>query len=659
YRAELVPKLWRLTKTRHNQIFLDESIKDFLPKVLKDGGLSESDFELKLAGSYPAREYVCQYNRSHFEFASYWMERDGLYYYFDHESGGKMVVTDSKSAHKPLSMAKTLYYAPASGLTSDKQEASLSSFALHQQFQPKKVLVRDYNHETPTTEIRGEAEACSKGFGRVYVFAENARKSSEAGHLAKVRAESHACREQVFEGEGAGPVLSGCTFSLKDHFRPGFNQSYLVTQVQRSGAQEAFVTSGLDVPMGKRGDRLFYRNTFKAIPDSVQFRAGRTTPRASFHGTMNARIWTEGSDQYAQVDKDGRYKVQLPFDLSGRGPGKATHWIRMAQPYVGVDHGMHFPLHKGTEVLLTFIDGDPDRPVIEAAAPNPEHKSLIDNSNHTECVLTTSGRNKLHFHDQNGKQQIHLHSPTKATWMRLGAAGGGMSQGVGMHSEANRTQNIDQNSKTTVGKGFKRTVDGKVNKQVQGKRKMVFKGENTKTFLGKKTETTLAKKTELKKGGASEVAPKWTAIHLNLHRVHQERTDLAGSSSEVKVSSSQKKDKETEGSGEKVSVALISYNHIGKGLTIMGLSAVATSVTTEIILEEHAICMSKYASVGNSVTIAGISTNIVASDNSEHGETTRTSAAHVSLAGDEDDTAGDDTILGAAMIKLMSEEEIV
>jgi len=123
---------------------------------------------------------------------------------------------------------------------------------------------------------------------------------------------------------------------------------------------------------------------------------------------MNARIDAESSGEYADLDSQGRYKVVLPFDLSGRRGGKASAWLRMAQPYAGSNHGMHFPLHKGTEVLLTFIDGDPDRPIIAAAVPNPETPSVVNDQSLARAGFVTPGGGCLVADDTAGKEQIAI-----------------------------------------------------------------------------------------------------------------------------------------------------------------------------------------------------------------------------------------------------------
>ncbi len=128
--------------------------------------------------------------------------------------------------------------------------------------------------------------------------------------------------------------------------------------LEHDGNQAGYLVSGLQDALAEGEREQHYRNRFTAIPALVQFRALFATPKARIYGTLSARVDAAASGKYAEVDDQGRYKIVLPFDLSGRGGGKASAFVRMMQPYTGADHGMHFPLHKGTEVLLTFIDGD-------------------------------------------------------------------------------------------------------------------------------------------------------------------------------------------------------------------------------------------------------------------------------------------------------------
>ncbi|MEW6670036.1 MAG: type VI secretion system tip protein VgrG, partial [Thermodesulfobacteriota bacterium] len=260
-----------------------------------------------------------------------------------------------------------------------------------------------------------------QGRGEAYYYGDHIRTPEEGERLAKIRAESLLCRREVFQGEGAVPYIApGFTFDLKEHYRSTFNQGYLVTEVSHEGNQEGYLVSGLSLD-DQTEKEVFYGNTFTAIPANVQYRPERLTPRPRICGAITAKIDAAGSGQYAELDEHGRYKVVVPFDTSGRKDGKASTWIRMATPYAGSDHGMHFPLHKGTEVLLTFEEGDPDRPVIASAVPNPENPSPVNSANQTKSVITTASGNKIHMEDQAGSERILMHSPNQESFIRIGA----------------------------------------------------------------------------------------------------------------------------------------------------------------------------------------------------------------------------------------------
>ena len=379
YRAVLVPKLWWLSLTHHNQLFLNKKIPEIIEEVLKDGGLTTEDFEMHLENDYPAWEYVCQYRESHLSFVYRWMERDGMYFFFEQtENGEKMIITDSKIAHTEMPQGKTMYYLPPSGLDEAHREEAIKAFVCRQKMLPKNLRLKDYNYRTPSLEVSGNAQVKANGRGDVYIYGEHFRTPEEGNALAKVRAEELLCREKLFYGESTIPYLrTGYLFDLQDHYRNSYNEKYLTIEIEHQGSQTAFLLAGVQRGLSDMEAQVYYRNSFVSIPSGVQLRAERKTEKARFYGTMNAKIDAAESGKYAELDDQGRYKVILPFDLSGRKDGKASAYLRMAQPYAGTDHGMHFPLHKGTEVLLTFIDGDPDRPIIAAAVPNPEFPSQV------------------------------------------------------------------------------------------------------------------------------------------------------------------------------------------------------------------------------------------------------------------------------------------
>ena len=423
YRATLVPKLWWLTLTHHNQVFLDKTVKEIVEAVLKDGGLTALDFEFRLQGQYEKQAYVCQYGETHLNFISRWLEREGIYYYFEQaESGEKIIITDTAISHTDSPHGGSLHYAPPSGLGDAHRREIIQGFVCRYNTLPRKIRLKDYNYRKPSLEMAGSAMVDEKGRGEIYYYGEHFRTPEEGNRLAGIRAQELLCKKEEFIAESTAPYIQpGYTFTLQDHYRSSFNRKYLTAEMTHEGSQTGYLVAGIIKGLSGREEKVFYQNQFRAIPGSVQFRPPGTAEKPKITGTLNAKIDAAGSGKYAELDEQGRYKVILPFDMSGRKAGKASTWLRMTQPYAGSNHGMHFPLHKDTEVLLTFIEGNPDRPIIAGAAPNPEMPSQVTSDDQTMSKITTSGGNKIHMEDQEGKQRILLHTPKAGTFVRLGS----------------------------------------------------------------------------------------------------------------------------------------------------------------------------------------------------------------------------------------------
>ena len=334
--------------------------------------------------------------------------------------GEKVIFTDTRISHTPLSQGDTIIYSPVSGLEASHEKEIVRSFHCRMNLTPQSVLLKDYNYRKPSLDVSGSADVDARGRGQVYSYGDHIRTPEEGNRIAKIKAEGLLCRKEVFHGEGSVPyMMPGYTFTLKDHYRGSFNQSYLVTDVSHEGNQTGYLLAG--ITMGHEDRGVYYRNSFSSIVSTVQFRPEHDAEKPRISGTLTAKIDASASGQYAELDTQGRYTVIVPFDTSGRKDGKASAPIRMAQPYAGSDHGMHFPLHKGTEVLLTFIDGDPDRPIIQAAVPNPETQSPVNVNNQTMSAITTAGGNKIHIEDQAGSERILMHSPEQKSFIRIGA----------------------------------------------------------------------------------------------------------------------------------------------------------------------------------------------------------------------------------------------
>jgi type VI secretion system VgrG family protein len=421
YRALLVPRLWQADLYRENQLFLDETVPNIIEEILKQTGLTTQDYELKLTKNYPQWEYICQYRETDFDFISRWMEREGIYFFFQQdEDNEKLIIADSSTAHEDIRGDSNIPFSPPSGIMPEKE--AITAFMCRQKRLPNKVILRDYNYRKPSLDLKAEAEVDSSGRGNVYFYGEHFKTPEQGNELAKIRAEEIKCREGVYHGESTAPNLCpGFFYELEDHYRQGYNRKYLIIEVEHEGHQAGSLWAGVGEELAEGEHKLTYTNRFAAIPSDVQFRPERKTPKSRFYGTMNARIDAAGEGQYAELDDQGRYKVKLPFDQGVRDGGKASRWIRMAQPYAGAEHGMHFPLHKGTEVLLSFVDGDPDRPIIAGAVPNTETASPVTAANQSESVIQTGGNNKIRIEDKLGTERIIMESPAANSWFRIGA----------------------------------------------------------------------------------------------------------------------------------------------------------------------------------------------------------------------------------------------
>ncbi len=424
FTARLVPRVATLEHARYNQVFIEKSLPEIITGILGQRNLP--NFQLRLQNQYPVREYVCQYNETFYDFLLRWMESRGLYYFFEQgEVQETLVITDSNLSALPC-IAEPMIYAPAAPLTENAWRRSLSSWTVRRSVTPSGVLLKNYNYRTPNLDVSAEKAIQPEGtelpLGELYSYGEDFLSPSEATDIARVRTEELVCRRKLFSGKSFYPGLRpGYTFRLVQHFQPACNTNYLVVEVRHEGHQVDKLPADLRQASAELTDRPDYQATLTAIPASVQFRPRRVRQKPYIRGVINAVVEAEPGSTYAMLDKLGRYKVRLPFDLSGSPATKASSWMRKAEPYAGDGHGMHFPLLGGTEVLLTFLNGDIDRPIIAAAIHNAAAVSQVTDKNAAANVIRTAGNNVLALGDRKGQEYICLHSPFHNSTIALGS----------------------------------------------------------------------------------------------------------------------------------------------------------------------------------------------------------------------------------------------
>ncbi len=419
YRAVLVPRLWQLSLSHHSRVFVNDSVVDIIEAVLKSNGFTTKDYELRLQSNYGKMEHVCQYQESDLAFIGRWLERDGLYYYFEHgDKQEKLVITDHQSYHESLSSkpVRHVTLADDNALVGD----ALHSFQCRFSSLPATVQLQDYDYGNPDLDVAGAAAVHDQGTGAVNVYGENFTTQQEGKRLAQVRAEQYLSERQVYRGEGRIFLLrSGYRFRLEEHPRDSFNKDYLATEAEHYVNQSASherVKRYLDVPYEEE-----YRVSVTAIPAATQFRPTRITKQPRIYGMENAVVDGEKDSPYAQMDAHGRYLVKINFDESDLADGKASTRVRMLQPHGGDNEGFHFPLRKGTEVMLTFQGGDPDRPVISGVLPNAHKTSPVSKDNSSMNVIQTGGLNRIELEDKDGAQHVRISSPSENSFLHMGA----------------------------------------------------------------------------------------------------------------------------------------------------------------------------------------------------------------------------------------------
>jgi type VI secretion system secreted protein VgrG len=430
YRAVLVPRLWQLSLYRSSEVYLHEqTIPEIVEAILKGARFSPAnDYAFKLSGSYRPRSYVCQYQETPLAFISRWFEREGIYYYFEQVGGvDRLVLLDARIAQPAQAVA--VNYRPADELDVGLAPDSVQGFVCRTRPLPRSLVLQDYNHRRAGMPLVTQVEVSASGVGEEMLYGENFRTEEEGQRYANIRAQELRCGERVFSAESTAVGLrSGHFMDLSHHYRDDFNGRYLVTEIRHEGSQAGALLAGLKTPFDEREGHTSYRNSFLALPAGAQFRPARTTPKPRVAGTMNATVDAEGSGEYAELDAYGQYKVQIPFDRTDKGAAKGSAPVRMASPYAGSDHGMHFPLHKGAEVLLSFTAGDPDQPVIVGAVPNSQNPNVVDQRNPQDNLITTKGGNQMLMADTKGKEVIWLHSPFHKSSLGIGSVhpeGGG------------------------------------------------------------------------------------------------------------------------------------------------------------------------------------------------------------------------------------------
>ena len=415
YSATMVPWLWLLTRTLNSRIFQNLSVQDIIEKVFSDKNFT--DFKFNLSSSYETREYTVQYRETDFNFVSRLLEEEGIYYFFEHEDlKHTLVMADNSGAIQSCSKQESVKFKRSGGEYLGSED-EIDSLRMVKQIQAGKYTLNDYNYEIPdadlkvtsdTTQVRGPGE------WEKYDYPGGYAKRDTGDTLASIRMEEEESRITTLIGTSdCRSFTSGYRFKLEASSQEDWNdQYYILTRIRHRADQADSYSSG--TPIQEEGK--IYTNQFDCISYDVPFRPQRITPIPVVEGVQTAVV-VGPSGEEIYTDEHGRIKVKFHWDRKKESDENSSCWLRVAQSMAGNGWGAMFLPRIGHEVIVEFIEGNPDRPIVTGQVyhgvnrppyhlPDEKTKSTFKSSSSPEG----KGFNEIRFEDAAGDEQLFIHA---------------------------------------------------------------------------------------------------------------------------------------------------------------------------------------------------------------------------------------------------------
>lgn len=402
YRAELVAWPWFLSLSRDIRIFQNLSVLEIVEQVFQSRGYS--DFEIRCTQAYAKRDYCVQYRETDLDFVSRLLEDEGIFYFFEHSDAKHvMVLTDDNSSIKPLDGQ------PEARMAVERvpEEDVVLSLTDERFAYIGAVTLGDYDYLRPSLSLR--TSVSGNGKEEVYDYPGNYAAIEDGERYARLRLEEREAQARRLTGEGTCRAFrSGGRFDLSDHYRHDLNQSYTLLEVRHTGSAGDYRSWGTA--------EIDYRNEFTAIPHDVPFRPARRTPKPLVRGSQTAAVVGKAGEEI-WVDKYGRVKVQFNWDRAGSRDENSSCWVRVAHPWAGKSWGSVAIPRVGDEVVVEFLDGDPDRPIITGSVYNADQPAPFDLPGRGMVMGLKSrstpgggGYNEISMSDEKGKEAVTIHA---------------------------------------------------------------------------------------------------------------------------------------------------------------------------------------------------------------------------------------------------------
>jgi type VI secretion system secreted protein VgrG len=412
FRAAVRPWLWFLTRTADCRIFQEMTVPDIIKQVFRDHGFT--DFEEALGGAYRTWPYCVQYRETDFNFVSRLMEQEGIYYYFKHEKDKHlMVLSDDIGSHEAYpGYEKLPFYPPDEHKR--REEQHIHQWTVSQEVQPGVYALNDFDFERPKADLNVK-QAIPRDHARasLEIFDYPGEYLQIGDGEAYVRArieELHAEYEQARGQSNARGLCAGSLFELTRFPRQDQNREYLVTSAIHEIESDAY-TSGADTP-----DEEIYTCSFTALDSKQPFRPERITPKPLVQGPQTATV-TGPAGEEIHADKYGRVKIQFHWDRYGKKDENSSCWVRVSHPTAGQGWGAVQIPRIGQEVIVDFLEGDPDHPIITGRVYNANQMPPFElpaggmiSGMKSNSTPGGGGYNEISMNDAKGEEAVTVHA---------------------------------------------------------------------------------------------------------------------------------------------------------------------------------------------------------------------------------------------------------
>lgn len=412
YRAEVVPWLWFLSRTADCRIFQNMTVPAIIEKVFQDQGFY--DFQMRLGGDFVPRDYCVQYRETDLNFVARLMEQYGIFYFFEHTpTVHTLILANAPTAHRPCPSQTYARYDFSAGAV--LEEDIITAWQMEKELRPGRYALNDYNFTMPSTSLAAASNSTARLGGNerfeIYDYPGEYLHKAQGDTMVRLRMEEEETSHVLVNGQSTCRAFtSGYRFDLEGHPSRMMNTAYVLVEVHHV-ASMGHSYRGTGVMGGEH-----YSNRFVCIPQAIPYRPPRTTPKPMVQGPQTAVVVGKAGEEI-WTDTYGRVKVQFHWDREGQRDEKSSCWIRVAQNWAGKRWGAMFLPRIGQEVIVDFLEGDPDQPIITGRVYNaeqmPPYPLPAEQTKSTIKSLSSKGGegfNELRFEDKKGQEQIFLHA---------------------------------------------------------------------------------------------------------------------------------------------------------------------------------------------------------------------------------------------------------